>query len=134
MTGDLPPGADHSVHADDLPAVLPSQALAGQGVAGWIIRAEDLDRLPVLSALPPEDRPTSPPSDPLAAYRPADGGVWPEEHITLSWAELRRLVALHLEVCRQAMPRERPWDFMAMRATAMRDGEVPLLLSEVMDT
>lgn len=117
-----------SIHAGDSPA----EESAPHG--GWIITPLDLDRLPRLRQLPPgADRPTSPPSDPLAAYRPDSGGAWPEDQLTLSWGELRRLVALHLEVCTRSMPRDRPWEFMALRATAMRDGEAPLLVSEVLD-
>lgn len=59
--------------------------------------------------------------------------AWPDDHVTVSYAELRRLVALHLELCSATMPRDAPWDWMRMRAGSVRDGETPLLLSEVMD-
>jgi hypothetical protein len=59
--------------------------------------------------------------------------AWPDDAVTVTYAELRRLVALHLELCSATMPRDKPWDWMRMRAGAVRDGETPLLLSEVMD-
>lgn len=102
--------------------------------AAWILRPEDLDRLPTLRQMPTEEEEAaSATSALLAAYRPDAGGAWPEDRVTVSYAELRRLIALHLSTCAQTMPRERPWHFMALRARAMLDGEVPLLLSEVMD-
>jgi hypothetical protein len=114
---------------------LPSEALnVSMGdLTGWILRPEDLDNLPTLRATSPPEDAAQPARDPLAAYRPDSGGVWPDDRLTLSWAELRRLVALHLETCARSMPREKPWQFMAERTRAMRDGEVPLLVSEVLD-
>lgn len=59
--------------------------------------------------------------------------AWPDDAVLLTYAELRRLVALHLDVCRRSMPRDKPWEWMALRSTAVRDGEVPLLIAEVLD-
>jgi hypothetical protein len=82
------------------------------------------------------------PSGSSSAARSRDGNVhrphpaanaWPDDAVTVTYAELRRLVALHLELCSATMPRDKPWDWMRMRAGAVRDGEAPLLLSEVMD-
>jgi hypothetical protein len=66
--------------------------------------------------------------------RPMPGAnAWPDDAVLLTYPEVRRLVALHLDVCRQSMPRERPWEWVTLRANAVRDGEVPLLLAEVLD-
>lgn len=59
--------------------------------------------------------------------------AWPDDAVTVSYAELRRLVALHLDLARQGMPADRPWEWISQRAGAVRDGEAPLLLSEVME-
>lgn len=138
MSLTTPDGAQPIRAGDPLPP-LPSEVLesvdAGRGIRGWILRPEDLDRLPTLTTAAPteEEEAASATSALLAAYRPDAGGAWPEDRVTVSYAELRRLIALHLSTCAQTMPRERPWHFMALRARAMLDGEVPLLLSEVMD-
>jgi hypothetical protein len=59
--------------------------------------------------------------------------AWPDDAVTLTYAELRRLVALHLDLARNQMPNTQPWGWVKERARAMRDGETPLLLSEVME-
>lgn len=59
--------------------------------------------------------------------------AWPDDALTLTYAELRRLVALHLDLARQGMPNTSPWAWVAERARAVRDGEVPLLVAEVLD-
>lgn len=70
----------------------------------------------------------------FAEHRPIPAAnAWPDDAVLVTYAELRRLVALHLEVCRQSMPREKPWEWLTLRAGAVRDGEAPLLLSEVLD-
>lgn len=91
--------------------------------------------LPVIRAdiIPPEE---------LAAVRPweADAhrphpaaNAWPDDAVLLTYAELRRLVAFHLDQAWQGMPNRDPWLWVRRRAAAMRDGETPLLLAEVMD-
>lgn len=68
------------------------------------------------------------------AHRPVPAAnAWPDDAVLLTYAELRRLVALHLDLARQGMPREKPWEWIASRGRAVRDGEVPLLLAEVLD-
>lgn len=120
------------IGAGDTPDPLPSVLLDPSGVAGWVLRPGDLDRLPVLST-EPRTAPAERSSDPLDAYRTPDGQVGPDTHVTLSYRELRALVALHLMTCAQTMPRERGWVYAESRARAMSDGEVPLLLREVLD-
>jgi hypothetical protein len=71
---------------------------------------------------------------PPGELRPLPGAnAWPDAAVLLTYAELRQLVALHLELCSSTMPADRPWEWMRLRAGAIRDGEAPLLLSEVMD-
>lgn len=66
--------------------------------------------------------------------RPMPGAnAWPDDAVLLTYAELRRLVALHLDVCRQSMPREKPWEWITLRADSVRDGMTPLLVAEVLD-
>lgn len=48
---------------------------------------------------------------------------WPDDAVTLRYTELRQLVALHLDACPDC----------AGHARAMRDGETPLRVSEVLD-
>lgn len=77
------------------------------------------------------DEPRIPVTNP---HRPVPAAnAWPDDAVLLTYSEVRRLVALHLDVCRQSMPRDKPWEWMALRATALREGEVPLLLVEVLD-
>lgn len=67
------------------------------------------------------------------AHRPVpSANAWPDDAVLVTYGELRRLVALHLDLARQGMPRDRPWDWVAMRAEAVGSGEVPLLLSEIL--
>jgi hypothetical protein len=120
----------------------------------WLLRQDDLDRLPRAY----DDDPTGEPitasvvapdeEEPLnlgprrtnvvdmtgqpARPHPASN-AWPDNAVTVSYAELRKLVALHLDLARQAMPNTSPWAWIKHRAQAMRDGEAPLLLSEVLD-
>jgi hypothetical protein len=159
------------VTAGGSPDPLPSELLEPSGVAAWVIRPADLDRLGVLTTAPrvltadgrdpdePElpapgcahddtvDGPASPPSgpqsnelpplhrlDPLGRYRPDSDGCWPEDAVTLTYTELRRLVALHLDLARQGMPNTNPWGWVKQRARATLDGEIPILVSEVLDT
>lgn len=73
-------------------------------------------------------------STPPEAYRPLPGAnAWPDDAVLLTYAELRRLVALHLDLVAQTMPHDRPWAWVAVRAGAVRDGEAPLLIGEVLD-
>jgi hypothetical protein len=143
------------IHAADPAEPLPSELLEPSGVAAWVLRPVDLDRLGVLTAEPYQrpltvdgrdpdelelptpgaapDPTVDAPSDPLAAYRPDPQGVWPDTHLTLSYGELRRLIALHLAQLAATMPRDRPWLYADARAKAMADGETPLRLREVME-
>lgn len=82
---------------------------------------------------PPDATLLAPLSDPLAPYRPDAGGVWPDSHLTLSYGELRALIALHLDLCWQGMPGAEPWAYVRARSAAMRDGETPLLVGEVLE-
>ena len=59
--------------------------------------------------------------------------AWPDDAVLLTYAELRRLVALHLELCAATCTGEKPWAYMRARAAAVRDGEAPLLVAEVME-
>lgn len=59
--------------------------------------------------------------------------AWPDDAVLVTYAELRKLIALHLDLVWQAMPKDHPWLWVRRRATAMRDGESPLLIAEVMD-
>jgi hypothetical protein len=198
-----------AITAGDPPDPLPSELLEPSGVAAWVIRPEDLDRLNVLTTSP---RPLSdgylpdaetwtpageqPPPEVLALmridrvlgnegalsahgvgrirglaldalrrrarraaeprtrgriaravrddppnaqlltdpHRPhPDADDWPDDAVLVTYRELRALIALHLTTCSQTMPGVEPWRFMQMRAKAMQDGEVPLLLSEVLE-
>lgn len=72
--------------------------------------------------------------DDLNAMAPAlrpDEGVWPDGGITLTWHELRLLIALHLDQLGYTLGRVAPWDDARRTAQAMRDGETPLRVSEV---
>jgi hypothetical protein len=95
---------------------------------------------PGLPGTPEVPEPTVGPSSPSGVSSAAEpprphpaANAWPDDAVTVTYAELRRLVALHLELCSATMPRDAPWDWMRMRAGAVRDGETPLLLSEVME-
>ena len=141
---------------DDPPVPLPSEVLGsvdgGRGVAGFVLRPTDLDHLAFLTEVPDRLQPAQPrePIDARTLGRLADlprqpaqslqdsrlrphGGEWPEDGITLTYGELRRLVALHLAQLAHTMPRDRPWLFAETQAQAMADGETPLRLSEVME-
>jgi hypothetical protein len=106
-------------------------------------RREPERPLPGLTDRPPLIRPHIIPPDELAPLRDPFGGdvhrpmpaanAWPDEAVLLTYAELRGLVSLHLDLCRECMPNVGPWDWIKERARAMRDGETPLLLSEVME-
>lgn len=137
----------------DVPT-LPSERLEGSGVAAWIIEPAALDHLPVLTEVPNtltpdqiraaheavEDRavaravegrqPAELPQE--RRWRPT-GGTWPEDGITLTYGELRRLIALHLAQCAHMMPRDKPWVWAENQAKAMSDGETPLRLREVLE-
>ncbi len=130
--------------------LLPSERLDGSGVAAWVLRPDDLDALPVLTEVPTALTPdqirmarhlpgtlTGTPHEPgelpqERRWRP-DGGTWPEEGVTLSYGELRRLIALHLAQCAHMMPRHQPWVYAENQAKAMADGETPLRLREVIE-
>ncbi len=106
--------------------------------AAWLLTPDALDRLPTLSADPrypmlsPGEGREPAQADADGRYRPS-GDSWPEDGITLTYGELRRLIALHLDQAWQGMPHHQPWGWVRARATAMRDGETPLLLSEVLE-
>jgi hypothetical protein len=59
--------------------------------------------------------------------------AWPDDALTLSYIELRRLIALHLAQLAATMPRDRPWLFAEAAARAMAEGETPLRLREVLE-
>jgi hypothetical protein len=115
--------------------------------ARWWRRREPERPLPGLSDSPagrppPPVRPSIIPPEELSRVRPWDGdahrpvpaaNAWPDDAVLLTYAELRRLVAQHLDMAWQGMPNVEPWLWVRHRAKAMRDGESPLLLSEVMD-
>lgn len=87
--------------------------------------------LSALRQLSEEDRqPAQPAGD--GRYRPA-GDSWPQEGITLTYGELRRLLALHLAQLAHTMGRTAPWRDAEAAAAAMADGETPLRLAEVLD-
>lgn len=129
----------HPIIAGQRPDPLPSERLAGSGVAAWIIEPAALDHLPVLTERPHATTPSQQRTPREPAELPAerrwrpDGGTWPQEGITLTYGELRRLIALHLAQCAATMPRDRPWLFAEAAAKAMADGETPLRLREVLE-
>lgn len=138
----LPPGG-RPLLAGQRPDPLPSERLAGSGVAAWIIEPAALDHLPVLTEMPHAATPAQlqpwpePPRQPdelpqERRWRP-DGGTWPQEGITLTYGELRRLIALHLAQLAATMPRHQPWLAAEAAAKAMGDGETPLRLREVLE-
>lgn len=93
-------------------------------------------RLPKLAAAGSPAEPPTPAAlpEPEEAPRPHPAAnAWPDDAVTVTYAELRRLIALHLELAARSMPGAEPWAWMKLRAGAVRDGEVPLLLSEVME-
>lgn len=93
------------------------------------------DSAPVVP-VDPENTPAPPRRDGLAGdpHRPLpSSGAWPDDAVLLTYSELRRLVALHLDLAQQGMPNTKPWWWIKDRARAMRDGETPLLVSEVME-
>jgi hypothetical protein len=157
------------IRAGDPPTPLPSEILAGQNIAGFVLTPTDLDRLPVLTTYPSGDVHVScraiqagereaaeAQADALRAeitslgeqldacrqqqgrqaatitnqrtpavdddpYRPHPDS-WPDDAVLLRYRELRALVALHLDrYCEPGSGR------------AMRDGDVPLRLAEVLD-
>lgn len=74
------------------------------------------------------------PIPPHPAPRPHPAAnAWPDDAVTVTYGELRRLVALHLDLTWQGMPHTEPWAWVRARAGAIRDGEAPLLLAEVME-
>jgi hypothetical protein len=95
---------------------------------------------PVDAAHPPADFDDGPPDlerswrlTSANPDRPMPGAnAWPDDAVLLTYAELRSLIALHLDLARNQMPNTQPWGWVKERARAMRDGETPLLLSEVM--
>jgi hypothetical protein len=104
-------------------------------------RPEPERPLPGLAEPPPLIRPSIIPPEELArvrpyddsAHRPAPGAnAWPDDAVLLTYGELRALVALHLDLARECMPNTQPWGWVKDRARAMRDGETPLLLAEVL--
>jgi hypothetical protein len=194
------------IRAGDRLLPLPSEVLrsldGGRGIAGFLLRPSDLDRLLVIRVDDPVDQPdpedefpgTIAPelvdslrrlgdsygplgvavtaaklSDPTAVVasltpepdtrrmasvvnivspssaghpdranddlrRPHPGAnAWPDDAVTVSYAELRQLVALHLDLLASNMGKVAPWEDARRSAGAMRDGETPLLLSEVLD-
>lgn len=72
------------------------------------------------------------PPDPPERPHPA-ANAWPDDAVTVTYPELRRLVALHLDYVAHGMPHAEPWAWVRERAGTIRDGEAPLLLSEVME-
>lgn len=180
-----------SITAGDPPTPLPSEVLGsldgGRGIAGFVLRPADLDRLPVLYAdasepvtaavvAPDEDElpGTIAPelieqlralgdsygplgvaiaaahlTDPRALIASLGPGrhthapeperplpaanAWPDDAVTITYGELRALVALHLDTLSRTLGKVAPWDDARRTARAMRDGETPLLLSEVLD-
>lgn len=76
----------------------------------------------------------APRTEPADVHRPVPAAnVWPDDAVLVTYSELRRLVALHLDLARQGMPADRPWRWIAARADAVRDGEAPLLIAEVLE-
>ncbi len=143
---------DGPITAGQEPEPLLSERLHGSGVAAWVLRPEDLDRLGVLTTAPRvltqdaqdpadvewprpgvQELPAPPLSASLDPYRTPDGDVGPDAPLTLSYRELRRLIALHLAQVAHTMPRERGWLYAEQTARAMADGESPLRLREVLE-
>lgn len=58
-------------------------------------------------------------------------GAWPDDAITLTYGEIRQLIALHLDRLGDSLGRISPWEDAHRAAAAMRDGETPLLIREV---
>lgn len=162
------------IRAGDPPTPLPSEVLGsvdgGRGIAAFVLRPADLDRLPLLTTYPPD-----PDGDVHASCRAIQAGEreqhaeavrrlrrerdearaevvrlgqefyrspeqrttpatiegdphrphldsWPDDAVLLRYRELRALVALHLDrYCDEGSAR------------AMREGDVPLRLAEVLD-
>lgn len=59
--------------------------------------------------------------------------AWPEDALTLTYGEMRQLIALHLDQLGHTLGRVAPWEDAHRAARAMRDGETPLRVSEVLD-
>lgn len=121
------------------------------GTAGWLLTPDDLDHLATFSKETTKeeqmrgdpidartlgrlaDLPRQPAESPAdGRYRP-DGDSFPEDGITLSYGELRRLIALHLSQLAHTMPRHEPWLWAEGAARAMAEGETPLRLREVLE-
>lgn len=80
------------------------------------------------------------PADQIASFSPGDAihrplpgsNAWPDAAVLLTYAEIRRLIALHLDNLSRTMGHTHPWTDARRTAEAMRAGETPLLLSEVL--
>jgi hypothetical protein len=83
------------IRAGDPPTPLPSEVLAGQNIAGFVLTPTDLDRLPVLTTYPPD-----PPGDAHAACRAIQAGERKaaEEHVRRLQSALRAADARIVEV------------------------------------
>jgi hypothetical protein len=104
------------------PAVTRPDPAEGRPLLG-MSREEQRDALAAIGI-----RLTDPPERPHPA-----ANAWPDDAVTVTYGELRRLVALHLDLAWQGMPNAEPWLWIRHRAKAMRDGESPLLIAEVME-
>jgi hypothetical protein len=100
---------------------------------GHELRIEYDDEEPARPGLAPDPTIDDPTVIPLRHRQHPTPDAWPDNAITVTYRELRRLVHLHLTVAVAGMPREKPWEWIKARARAVDDGEAPLLLSEVLD-
>lgn len=71
--------------------------------------------------------------EPLNPQESAAAGRSPFDSVTLTFGELRQLLALHLDQARLTMGSLAPWADVERQARAMRDGETPLRLAEVLN-
>lgn len=74
------------------------------------------------------------PANYLDPHRPIPAAnAWPDDAVLITYGELRALVALHLDNLSAVMSKSHPWEDAWRQARAIRDGEAPLLLSDVLD-
>lgn len=103
---------------------IPGEPSRSEGAIDTAIRLLDRLTIPTTIGAAPEE-PRNPQESPAAGRSPYDS-------VTLLYGELRQLIALHLDQARLTMGRRAPWTDVERLAGAVRDGEAPLRLGEIL--